>query len=1163
MGTKLQRISNLMEQTINQLIDSTHTWADFMKTASRLYKYPFEEQILIYAQRPDATACASIQFWNKHMRRWVNRGAKGIALIDDSAGITTLRHVFDVSDTHSLEHIPFRLWEMKKAYQEQVAEELSHQFGDADETSIDFDNQLRDIIRNAIQDNMADYLSEILTERDGSYLGDLDELNAGAVFKEALTDSVCYMVFSRLGLDNKALPEDLFKDIFNFNTSDTVMQLGGAASDISEMLLRQIERTVKGIERQERDRLAKSDYLMDNISKDENERSGEHGDHIHAAGRLPDTRSGTGRTRDAAHGQVRDAEEVVSQKPPERDIRGDAAVGEAGQPLGGDGPDGTGAGESGYSTDGAGARRDRATESRRPDEMGGAYEHDQAPGGGSGASGPNLQLALFPTTEEQIEAIKQAEAEKTSAFSISQADIDEVLANGSGFSDGKYRIYLYFLEPRSVQDKAAFLRQEYGIGGRSHAIKNADHSWENHDGKGIKLTRGSLISPETEILLTWSRVAKRVGELIDEDRYLLDVEKAHLPVYQEEQQARESLREAAEITDTRHDAQYRYALGDTVYIGADEYTVIGYDDETVTLNDEKFPLLSKEMPRIEFNLRLRENPFNDGLIVQDVAPEVTEKAEPAEEKDVLEIGTELTIDGRRFVIDSVDTKWDKVSLRDVTFADAVGFPIFRSESIAFAQYALERQVNDLADKTLQPLSVGEETARAPIGLIPNKSAAKLDYRITDDALGHGGAKTKYGYNIAAIRTLRAIEAENRMSTAEEQEILSRYVGWGGIPQAFDAENASWSAEFAKLKGLLSEDEYESARSSTLNAHYTSPIVIKAIYQAIENMGFKKGNVLEPACGIGNFFGLVPESMAESKLYGVELDSITGRIAKQLYQSARIAVQGYEETNLPDSFFDLAIGNVPFGSYGIADKRYDKNHFLIHDYFFAKTLDKVRPGGIIAFITSKGTLDKRNPAVRKYIAQRADLIGAIRLPNNAFTANAGTQVTSDILFLQKRDCPVETDPDWVHLSQTEDGIPINSYFAANPDMVLGTMAFDDMMYGNQSETTCMPFEGADLADQLRIAIENIHAELTDYERDELEESETVSIPADPNMRNFSFALIDGQVYYRENSRMNKIEVSVTAANRIRGMIELRDCTRCLSNISWRVTQTRPFSVNSKS
>lgn len=1140
MATKLQRISELMEQTVNRITDKPRTWTDFLQTAARLYKYPFEEQVLIYAQRPDAAACASIEFWNKHMRRWVNRGAKGIALIDDNSGRMTLRHVFDVSDTHSLEHTPFRLWQMKKVYQEQVIEELSHQFGDTDETTIGFEGQLRDIISNAIQDNMADYLTQLLNGRDGSYLADLDELNLGAVFREVLTDSVSYNVFSRLGLDTKALPDDLFKDIFNFNTFDTVMQLGGAASDISEMVLRQIERTIKGIEKQERDRLAIPDYLMDNITRDEDERSDEHGDHLHAAGRLFDTRFDIRRIGDASHRQIRDAEEVISQEPQERDVRGDATVREAGQPLGGDRSDSAGTGEGGYDSDGAGAGRDGSAESRRPDEMDGAHEHDQAPGGGSGASGPHLQLALFPTTEEQIEAIEQAEAEKTSAFSISQADIDEMLTRGSGVADGKYRIYLYFLEPRSLQDKSAFLRQEYGIGGRSHALKEAGHSWEGHDGKGIKLTKGSLLSPDTQILLTWSSIAKRIGELIAADRYLSDAEKAHLPVYQEEQQVRESLREAVEkVMHTHHDARYRYTLGDTVHIGVSEYIVIGYDEDTVTLNDEKFPLLSKGIPREEFDHRLRENPLNEGLIVQDVAHEDMEKAEPAGEKDAIEIGTGLTIDGRRFVIDSVNAEWDKVSLRDVTFADAVGFPIFRSESIAFVQYALEHQEPDLPEE--QPAQV---KLKSIVLDFTQPRIEKHNFRITDDKLGHGGAKTKYGFNTAAIRTLQAIEAENRMATAEEQDVLSKYVGWGGIPQAFDDENASWTSEYVELKQLLTEDEYTSARESTLNAHYTSPIVIKAIYQAIENMGFKTGNVLEPACGIGNFFGLVPESMKGSKLYGVELDSITGRIAKQLYQSASIAVQGYEEASLPDSFFDLAIGNVPFGSYGIADKRYDKNHFLIHDYFFAKTLDKVRPGGIIAFITSKGTLDKRNPAVRKYIAQRADLIGAIRLPNNAFTANAGTQVTSDILFLQKRDRPVETDPDWVHLTQTEDGIPVNSYFASNPDMMLGTMAFDDMMYGNHSETTCIPFEGADLADQLRNTIENIHAELTDYERDELEENETKSIPADPNVRNFSFALVDGQVYYRENSLMNKIEVSVTAANRIRGMIELRDCTRRL-------------------
>jgi N12 class adenine-specific DNA methylase len=1177
-----------MEQTVKHVTGKPDAWAGFLETAARLYKYPFEEQILIYAQRPDATACASINLWNDTMHRWVNRGAKGIALIDDSTGKTTLRHVFDVSDTHSLHHIPFRLWKMKEAYRDQVIEELFHQFGDTDESAVGFESQLLDIIRNAVEDNTTDYLAELMGARDKSFLSDLDEINVGVIFKEALTDSISYMVFSRLGLDTKTLPGDLFRNIYNFNTFDTVMQLGGAAGDISEMVLRQIERTVKGIERQERDSLAKKNRLKDNISRDEKERSGEHGDHIHAAGRLPDTRPDAGRTGDAPHREIRDAEEDVPQEQQERDIRGDAAVREVGQPSGRDRPNGAGTGGNGDGADGERAGRDGGAESQRPDEMDRADEHDQAPGRGSGTQGPHQQLTLFPTTEEQIETIKQAEADKTSAFSISQAEIDEVLSLGSGVADGKYRIYLYFLEAHTPRDRAAFLRQEYGIGGRSHALKAADHSWEDHSGKGIKIIKGSLLDPDAEILLTWSKAAKRIGELIAAERYLSDAEITHLPAYREEHQARDNPQGA----DTRRTAEYRYSLGDTVCIGASEYTVIGYDDDTVTLNDEKYPLLSKEMPRAEFDRRIRENPLNDGLIKRDAVP----KVEPAGEKDEIQPGAELTIDGRRFIIDSINKEFGSVSLRDITFADATGFPIFRSEHIETVRELLLQQSREKitiepdspkapewvrergetvsitregdtvtidgdseGEKSYvemdvdlpEPLQPAWEKADGValksvyIDLTPKQpKQPKPDFRITDDALGHGGAKTKYGFNIAAIRTLQGIESERRMATADEQEILSRYVGWGGIPQAFDEANSSWSNEYAELKGLLTDEEYESARGSTLNAHYTSPTVIKAIYQAIASMGFKTGNVLEPACGIGNFFGLVPESMSGSKLYGVELDSVTGRIARQLYQSANIAVQGYEETNLPDSLFDLAIGNVPFGSYGVADKRYDKNHFLIHDYFFAKTLDKVRPDGIVAFITSKGTMDKRSPAVRKYIAQRADLIGAIRLPNNAFTANAGTQVTTDIIFLQKRDRPVETDPDWVHLSQTEDGIPINSYFTENSDMVLGTMAYDDRMYGNQSETTCVPFEGADLADQLRIAIENIHAEITEYERDELEEDETESIPADPNVRNFSFALVNGEIYYRENSRMNKIEVSVTAGNRIRGMIELRDCTRRL-------------------
>ncbi|MFA7462920.1 MAG: N-6 DNA methylase, partial [Anaerovoracaceae bacterium] len=518
----------------------------------------------------------------------------------------------------------------------------------------------------------------------------------------------------------------------------------------------------------------------------------------------------------------------------------------------------------------------------------------------------------------------------------------------------------------------------------------------------------------------------------------------------------------------------------------------------------------------------------------------TEQEEKEQAEKEIAAGMELSIENRHYIIDAIDEEAGTVSLRDITFQSSTGFPIFRSESIEFVRGVLGQS----AEPTWQKTQNGE-VSKVIIDLqpeMPKSHQPRINYRITDDMLGHAGAKTKYSWNVAAIRLLNRLEEENRLATPEEQEVLSRYVGWGGLPQAFDENNSQWAKEYAELKELLTDEEYTSARASTLNAHYTSPTVIKAMYACLENMGFKTGNILEPACGIGNFFGLIPDSMKNSKLYGVELDSITGRIARQLYQQANIAEQGFEETSLPDSFFDLAIGNVPFGSYGVADKKYDKYHFYIHDYFFAKTLDKVRPGGIIAFITSKGTMDKQNPEVRKYIAQRAELLGAVRLPNNAFYDNAGTQVTTDILFLQKRDRVIDIEPDWVHLSTTKDGIPINSYFAKNPDMVLGTMAYDDMMYGNAKETTCRPFENADLAELLREALENIHAEITEYEPDEMAEEEDTSIPADPNVKNFSYTVVDGEIYYRENSRMNKVEVSVTAANRIKGMIAIRDCVR---------------------
>ena len=693
-----------------------------------------------------------------------------------------------------------------------------------------------------------------------------------------------------------------------------------------------------------------------------------------------------------------------------------------------------------------------------------------------------------------MEHIEEAEAQKLSAFSVSQADIDyELCRYGSGFFQGKFRIYKFFEGTPSTEAAVAFLKKEYGIGGHSHTYLNGEGGFVDHDGKGIHFSNHNYKGKHT---ITWKAVARRLRELIAIDRYLTEKEKAYLPEYEAQEAERRLLLEekaaarsalqaaAAAMDERRKNAQYAFSLGDTVQLGMTTYTILGYDETTVSLSDPKYPLLSEDMPRDVFEQRLRESPANDRLIAE------AQEAEP------------------------------------------------QPGPVAETVEVIPAEENHL------PYDVVIQTIRAE-GHEPVKPAEKTNFRITDDALGHGGPKAKFRMNMDAIRTLQTIESEHRLATPEEQEILSKYVGWGGVADAFDETKDNWRTEYAELKNLLTESEYSSARESTLNAHYTSPTVIKAIYECVANMGFTTGNVLEPACGIGNFFGLVPEAMSKSKLYGIELDSITGRIAKQLYQNANIAVQGYEDSSLPDSFFDLAVGNVPFGNYGVSDKRYDKNHFMVHDYFFAKTLDKVRPGGIIAFVTSSGTMDKKNSAVRKYIAQRAELLGAVRLPNNAFLQNAGTSVVADILFLQKRDRAIETEPEWVHLGKSAEGFTANQYFVDNPDMVLGQLTEENTQYGRQ-ECTCAPIAGADLSEQLRDAMANIHGSITEYERedDELSESTNESIPADPDVRNFSFTVVDGQIYYRENSRMNKMEVSVTAVNRIKGMIELRDCTRRL-------------------
>ena len=1362
MATKLQMMSELAAQTTEQLTQSKENWTSFLDSAAWLYKYPFHEQVLIHAQRPDATACAPIELWNDAFKRWVNKGAKGIALIDDSGQKPALRYVFDISDTNTRYNIPFRLWQTKPEYEAQIIEELQNHFGDTGVEDADLASTVLGISINAVSDNYRDYYEELLKAADNSALTDLSDDEISSTFMLQLMTSVSHTVLVRLGIDPASIFHGSeYDSISLFNSPDTIAQLGAATSDISEMVLRQIERSVRSMERQERDTLAKSPQVLQNEDR-KNERSDGYGTQLQTERGLSDSRYRDGRAADGADRQIRDDEESVSQSPSEWNVQRSAASEQADRASLGDRQDGAGTDRADDGADSEIRGRDGEFESIESVGLGAANEQHQEPSRGDGDSGyspqltteaplqaesdklpaflseekifvllkkanytrghnkdeisayfaahisederdafvkeafeqkvyngipvdgvmcgyqaqpegllmwegnyltrtsesrfswalvegfierliergefsENLQASFFPSMAQQQSLIEQAEANKAPAFSISQADLDNELVRGTGFQDGKYRVYQFYQTIHTQQDALTFLKKEYGIGGHSHSYLDGSSGFVDHDAKGIRFrVRGN----DGEQNFSWRTIDSRLKELIALDRYLTEKEKTYLPTYEqqeaerreriaEEVAVREALKAAAAAMDEiRKNAEYRFALGDEVQLGAQTYTVLGYDDTNVMLSNPKYPLLSEDMPREVFERRLRESEVNDHLIVTEQAKETMSDERPyqyavddvvyindtayritevrdssvqlldptlpypifrAENRETFEHFLEQDERNSRYIIGMPYRETTKYNLREEAivaldnpdisqldreealqlFDDGEDIYLYdrelQTEVIAETREDIETHdgifaigsYSDEPEEEIeaepqpeQPLAPAWEQSKevklkSIVLDLTQPRVEKHNFRITNDELGYGGAKAKYQMNMAAIRTLQSIEAEHRLATPEEQEILSRYVGWGGVADAFDDTKDNWRTEYAELKGLLTENEYESARESTLNAHYTSPTVIKAIYNCISDMGFTTGNVLEPACGIGNFFGLVPESMSRSKLYGIELDSITGRIAKQLYQNANIAVQGYEDSSLPDSFFDLAVGNVPFGNYGIADKRYDKNHFMVHDYFFAKTLDKVRPGGIIAFVTSSGTMDKKNSAVRKYIAQRAELLGAVRLPNNAFLQNAGTQVVADILFLQKRDRAIETEPEWVHLGKTAEGFTVNHYFVDNPDMVLGQLTEESTQYGRQ-ECTCTPIAGADLSEQLRDAMANIHGSITEYEReeDELSESTTESIPADPDVRNFSFTVVDGQIYYRENSRMNKMEVSVTAANRIKGMIELRDCTRRL-------------------
>lgn len=1209
MPSKYRIILEMASQTARDIASNADRYTDFLITAANNYKYSFKEQLLIHAQKPDATACAEIDTWNK-LGRWVNKGTKGIALLIDRDVPYKLRHVFDISDTNSRAGRNITLWQMKPEYEYAVSESLQASFGDVEEPR-DFPHLLIDISGYAVEDNLSDYLMELNAVKAGSFLEELDDTSLEAWLKTTLKSSVAFMALSRAGYEpRRYFDREDFSHLFDFNTLEVISVLGAAVSDISEMVIREMGETVKEMEKEEKRKIrtfAQTGSSAYHKNRTENkERSNEYGTDLYDAGGLSDSRSD--RAGEPEAWEVWNAAADIPPRAPGWDLHRDAAERNTEQSFGGGGPAGTeDAGRPDRADEGA-ERSDGAAEGRGSDAVGADDERHPTLGGGSDSERPDLRVTL-PTVEQQQEIIAEAEEEKSSAFAISQEDIDAILTRGSGIHQGKFRIYEQFLKQDSSENNITFLKNEYGIGGAYPAVsgRNLD---ESHDAKGIKISRGRISRPDAEMLLRWNKAEKRIGELIRADRYLSQAEKDDYPAYREQAEARRKRGEISEefrsivydyndfvaqlgeeskalnlyylsscwsafsvgekkmhartaegdfilpmmreamntiIADNTHltarceamlealnsdvakpleptfdelnpppepRKEYRFHLGDTVYIGTQEYELLSFDEKKVVLFDTQFPLFNKELTREEFDNRLKENPLNDRLLQAVEEPPVADNAK--ENPDTQE--TEAI----------PDEELDALPISTVKDGEVVTYP------------NAEALLDDQEEALAPPLQVKRPSKVAPHVLHPEiNTEYRTNFQIESDDIGVGTPLERFYHNIRAIQLLNKLDAESRLATPTEQRVLADYVGWGGLSEFFKEDNP----HYTELKNVLSDEEYASARESTLTAFYTPPVVIKAVYSALENMHFQTGNVLEPSCGIGNFMGLVPESMNGAKFYGVELDSISGRIAQQLYQKNSIAVQGFENTNLPDSFFDAAIGNVPFGQFKVPDKRYDKHNFLIHDYFFARTLDKVRPGGVIAFITSKGTLDKDNPNVRKYIAQRADLLGAIRLPNDTFKAAAGTEVTSDIIFLQKRDRLVDIEPDWVHLATDANGIRMNAYFVDNPEMVLGEMQMVSGPHG--MESACIAYENAELGDLLRDAIQNIHAEITEYEIDDLEaEDEDLSIPADPDVRNFSFTVVDGKIYYRENSRMNPVDVSATAESRIKGMIAIRDCVRTL-------------------
>ena len=1417
MAAKYQLITELYRRTGVAVAKNPQAWQGFLSSACRNYKCRFDEQLLIYAQRPDAVAVAKLETWNRQFKRWVNKDSKGIAVFDPKGRRNTLKYYFDVSDTHEGYYgsRPVPIWQMDERYEQAVMERLSDRFGDVEST--DLASALMETAKNAVEDNLQDYFSQLKDCTKDSFLEELDDFNIEVIYRRLAANSVAFMLISRCGLDtNEFFDRDDFADIVNFNAPATINAIGIATSDIAEMALREISQSIRNVQMAEKDQnrtFAQRTQAQYDKDRQQPERS-EYNErnHLQQTGGLSYSRPNiTDRARASAW-QVRFDAQGLSGEAQASDLSQSADIGQAERASARGRADSTP--EVGASDEAALSRagRDRGTERESTDAVGRTDEQHPQPSGGSDTDRTDLQVSVakedevrvnLPTVDEQIEMIAKAEDEKASAFAISKKDIDSVLQKGSGVADGKYRIYRQFQKGVDRQKNIEFLKNEYGTGGGTHIFPDgfSGHSW--YDSKGLAIDRNGTYTNH-DLVLKWSQVEKRLRELIKDNRYLNPKEKDHYADYLESVSAPQyeidtqrkiarqrfidahrdlppadkrdtlalrlsdfirdldryekdllSVVERSDLADVTaeqmeqhlsdpstvqqlidflaqvqwkttsvfsrnngwkfteelrelHPLCYLYNEGDVVYIGADKYEIATLTEEKVYLQNAEFPILGQEYSRADFEEKLTENPANDHLKVvvtekqrteapsekkqdgiqfsigfsehpafydrqlndrytdlsfalgnkllgildekqhreregdknigwyhktdfvikaviggeefnyegrfdigdgegdliahiknfydyalspkgeqlygddresllrgrdefipfleqhTELKPEdeklldeimATESdwyrtAEEAEEKPqanadkvngseapVIEmeqstddlIGREIIIDNRKYLIESIGKISGDVSLRDITFQNNVGFPINRVEKIGYIQKLLEQE------KTELPPEEKTETL----------ATDRHNFRITDDAIGIGGAKEKFRNNMAAINLLHELEIENRLATPEEQEVLSRYVGWGGLSMAFDEHNAAWAEEFKELYASLSPEEYRAAMESTLTAFYTPPVVIKAMYDVLDRLGFSQGNILEPSCGTGNFFGLLPESMQNSKLHGVEIDSLTGRIAKQLYQKANIAIEGFEKTNLPDDHFDVVLGNVPFGEIRVNDSRYNAQKFLIHDYFFAKALDKVRAGGVVMFITSKGTMDKASPEVRKYIAQRAELLGAIRLPDNTFKANAGTEVTSDILILQKRDRVMDIEPDWVHLDTDENGVTMNRYFVEHPEMVLGEIKMENTRFGT-FEPVCKARKDIPLSELLSNAVQRINGEIPELDNrvDEISDEQELSVPADPNVRNFSFTLVDGRVYFRENDRMQPASVSMTAENRIKGLIQIRDCVRKL-------------------